>query len=450
MRVKRYIVDSMPEALQQIRADLGKNAVILNTKEIRSGGFLGMFGKKKIEVIAAVESTPPLTDTKNVPLTGAQTVQRMHEPAMYPKPNSISSSINRSSVAPVSSVATIEKENPYAASRTTDVAPPSPATSATYTSASNDAYASTSPLTVREPWPNEAGATPEQLMEEIRKMKRIMQKIAGEPEEPELPPAMVVWKKRLLAHEFLPQLADKIIEQAMQEYEKIGGELDMERANELIRDQLRKLILREPVREIADDTRVVHFVGPTGVGKTTTLAKLAALQTLKHHKDVAFVTADTYRIAAVEQLKTYANILNVPLEVVNSHQDLIKAFDMFRDKDLIFMDTAGRNFRNEMYVSELNSLLGSFEKSETYLVLSLTMKYRDMLAVAQNFAKFRVSNVLFTKLDETDSYGPVFNLLYDTNYRPSYIANGQNVPEDIAKLNADRLIELLMEEPAND
>lgn len=78
------------------------------------------------------------------------------------------------------------------------------------------------------------------------------------------------------------------------------------------------------------------------------------------------------------------------------------------------------------------------------------MKYRDMLAVAQNFAKFRVSNVLFTKLDETDSYGPVFNLLYDTNYRPSYIANGQNVPEDIAKLNADRLIELLMEEPAND
>src|SRR5690606_22594866 len=111
---------------------------------------------------------------------------------------------------------------------------------------------------VREPWPNEAGATPEQLMEEIRKMKRIMQKIAGEPEEPELPPAMVVWKKRLLAHEFLPQLADKIIEQAMQEYEKIGGELDMERANELIRDQLRKLILREPVREIADDTRVVH------------------------------------------------------------------------------------------------------------------------------------------------------------------------------------------------
>lgn len=123
MRVKRYIVDSMPEALQQIRADLGKNAVILNTKEIRSGGFLGMFGKKKIEVIAAVESTPPLTDTKNVPLTGAQTVQRMHEPAMYPQPNSISSSINRSSVAPVSSVATIEKENPYAASRTTDVAP---------------------------------------------------------------------------------------------------------------------------------------------------------------------------------------------------------------------------------------------------------------------------------------------------------------------------------------
>ena len=158
---------------------------------------------------------------------------------------------------------------------------------------------------------------------------------------------------------------------------------------------------------------MVHFVGPTGVGKTTTIAKLAAEQVLKYHRKVGFITSDTYRIAAIEQLKTYATILNVPLEVVFSPQDLTKAFHNLEECDVIFMDTAGRNFRNEMYVSELNSLLKTQGNSETILVLSLTTKYRDMRAITNNFNKFKLDKVLFTKMDETDSYGAIVNIVHE-------------------------------------
>ncbi|UUZ97287.1 AAA family ATPase [Paenibacillus sp. P25] len=190
---------------------------------------------------------------------------------------------------------------------------------------------------------------------------------------------------------------------------------------------------------------MAHFVGPTGVGKTTTIAKLAAEQVLKHQRKVGFITSDTYRIAAVEQLKTYATILNVPLEVVFSPLDLGKAFEQLKDRDLIFMDTAGRNFRNEMYVSELNALLQSRGQSETFLVLSLTTKYKDMKAITDNFSKFKLDKVLFTKMDETDSYGAIVNLIREYGIQTSYIADGQSVPDDIAELNEQRILDLMLE-----
>ncbi|MFH5183187.1 hypothetical protein ACHHV8_11460 [Paenibacillus sp. TAB 01] len=165
---------------------------------------------------------------------------------------------------------------------------------------------------------------------------------------------------------------------------------------------------------------------------------------LKYHRKVGFITSDTYRIAAVEQLRTYATILNVPLEVVFSPQDLPKAFEQLKDRDIIFMDTAGRNFRNEMYVSELNSLLHAGGKSETFLVLSLTTKYKDMKAIADNFSKFKLDKVLFTKMDETDSYGAVVNLVHDFQLQLSYVTNGQSVPDDISELSEQHIVDLLL------
>ncbi|MGG2201708.1 AAA family ATPase [Paenibacillus validus] len=225
-----------------------------------------------------------------------------------------------------------------------------------------------------------------------------------------------------------------------------AAELSETFVKQSLQRQLLAMLRMEGSKSIAADTRIAHFVGPTGVGKTTTIAKLAAEQVLKHHRKVGFITSDTYRIAAVEQLKTYATILNVPLEVVFSPSDLTKAFDNLKDCDLIFMDTAGRNFRNEMYVSELNALLKSSGKSETFLVLSLTTKYKDMKAITSNFSKFKLHKVLFTKMDETDSYGAILNLVREFGLQISYIANGQSVPDDIRVLQEQFIIDLILED----
>ncbi|MDT2264619.1 AAA family ATPase [Paenibacillus larvae] len=190
---------------------------------------------------------------------------------------------------------------------------------------------------------------------------------------------------------------------------------------------------------------MIHFVGPTGVGKTTTIAKLAAEQVLKHHKKAGFITSDTYRISAVEQLRTYANILGVPLEVVFSPQNLPRAFEALQDVDVIFMDTAGRNFRKELAVSELNALLQSCGETETYLVLSLTTKYEDIRVITENFIKFGVDKVLFTKMDETATYGTLVNLKRDFQLPFSYLTDGQNVPDDITLADEDKIVELLLE-----
>jgi flagellar biosynthesis protein FlhF len=201
---------------------------------------------------------------------------------------------------------------------------------------------------------------------------------------------------------------------------------------------------------IDPSARVVHFVGPTGVGKTTTIAKLAAEQTIKLGKKVGFITSDTYRIAAVDQLRTYANILNVPMEVVFSPMDLPKAYRQLAERDLILMDTAGRNFRSELHVSEVNSLLQSDQPGETVLVLSMTGKTADMVAIAERFIQYGVQKVLFTKLDETEVYGAILNLILQFELQPTHLASGQTVPDDIAPFQAGSYIAMLLGEARNE
>src|SRR5690606_1884729 len=134
--------------------------------------------------------------------------------------------------------------------------------------------------------------------------------------------------------------------------------------------------------------KFINFVGPTGVGKTTTIAKLAAQAVLKENKKVAFITTDTYRIAAIDQLKTYAELLQVPLEIIYEDKDFSIAIEKFRNYDLVFIDTAGRNYRDKKYIDDLKKLFGKKNAIHTYLVLSLSMKEEDMFTVAENFLDF--------------------------------------------------------------
>jgi flagellar biosynthesis protein FlhF len=426
MRVKRYVVDSMPDALQKIKTDLGKDAVILNTKEIRSGGFLGMFSKKKIEVIAATDTAAAPSPAKPTgPIVRAQPVKPSLTTSQVAQ-----SAYSRSPAITNTSIVDAEAQTNLVFPEVPDVLGPS--------------LVSAPPTKAQLPSTVAIKAREDVLLEELKQMKEFMHKLSVQSlHQSPIDPAVISLQQRLTDQEVEPILVHDIITKIVEEAKEIGITLTEESALESARNQLMQFFAGQS-KTMSNDTRIVHFVGPTGVGKTTTIAKLAAEQVLKYRRKVGFITSDTYRIAAVEQLKTYATILNVPLEVVFSAQDLSKAFEQLKDRDIIFMDTAGRNFRNEMYVSELNSLLQSGGKSETYLVLSLTTKYKDMKAITENFSKFKLDKVLFTKMDETDSFGSVINLVHDFKLQLSYVANGQSVPDDISLLAEQQIIDLIL------
>lgn len=438
MRVKRYVVDSMPDALQKIRTDLGKDAIILNTKEIRTGGFLGMFGKKKIEVIAAIDNTSsnavgaankvspqpqPHQQQKQQPLV-SQVYAAKSQPHQSDFPD-VPDVLGHVSVAnePVAPKYGVEPQAVLAQSYQT------------YTPASVNA-------------PNKISYQKDELLiEELKQMKEMMKKLTQASDVFALPEPLQKLEQRLSDQEVDPKLIRQIMDETIADFQLADEPVTDENALQIVKAKLGQVFHSEHSKKIAPNTRVVHFVGPTGVGKTTTIAKLAAEQVLKYQRKVGFITSDTYRIAAIEQLKTYATILNVPLEVVFSPQDLVKAFQNLADCDVIFMDTAGRNFRNEMYVSELNALLQTQGSSETILVLSLTTKYRDMKAITNNFNKFKLDKVIFTKMDETDSYGAIVNIVHEFSLQISYVTHGQSVPDDITELNEWQIIDLLLEEP---
>lgn len=471
MRVKKYIVDTMPEAMKKIRDELGNDAIILNQKEIKVSGFFGLFGKKKIEVIAAVD---PNVQT-----------QRPRSQAQTPSPISSQASAQTSQTRPVVqstpsnlnlNVASANQAygGQVSAGKARDAEPPatiptSPAATAAKAAppagSSTPASTATTAPVVKEAVPAEDNSVPvstlnkdeqkkqeDSILTEIKQMKEMMLKLstANREQQPN-PMSIQMMIDHLEGQEFDSHLIEEMIFFVKNEFEthQITEPTDQQ-VKELIRTQLEKIVYSNGVETIAPDTRIAHFVGPTGVGKTTTIAKLAADQVLNHKRKVGFITADTYRIAAVEQLRTYASILNAPIEVAMSPQDLIRAYESMKDLDIIFMDTAGRNFRNEMYVSELNTMLNSSSQSETYLVLSMTMKYSDMKAVTENFSRIRIDRLLFSKMDETASFGSIVNLIHQFAIPLSYFTHGQQVPNDIEVVREDRFIDRLMGEDMNE
>lgn len=251
--------------------------------------------------------------------------------------------------------------------------------------------------------------------------------------------------KTLLSNE----VSEKNINQILCEVEKFirpGISLDT-----ILSNVYQKLILRlgtpTTIKCSGKTPKVVFFIGPTGVGKTTTIAKIASKYKMEKNKKVAFLTADTYRIAATEQLRVYANILDAPLSIIYSVDELNEAVLQLSEYDLIFVDTAGFSHKNIEQKNDTRILINQLDEEyerEVFLVLSATTKLKDLMEISDSFHEISDYSIIFTKLDETTCYGNILNIKLHANADLSYVAYGQNVPEDLSVIDIQKVVKHLL------
>lgn len=219
----------------------------------------------------------------------------------------------------------------------------------------------------------------------------------------------------------------------------------------LLANIYQKMILKfgksEGITPASKGPKTVFFIGPTGVGKTTTIAKLASNYAVNENKKVVLLTMDTYRIAAAEQLRTYAQILEVPFRVIYTMEEMREAIEAFKEYDYIFVDTAGHSHQNETLLEEMKKHLESVAplvETQVFLVLSATTKYRDLLKIADNYKMVAQYQLIFTKLDETTTVGNLLNMKLHADTPIAYITCGQNVPNDIEPFNPQKTVKQLL------
>ncbi|MFS0672453.1 flagellar biosynthesis protein FlhF [Ornithinibacillus sp. 179-J 7C1 HS] len=368
MKVKKYVAPTMPEAMNQVRKELGSDAVILSSKEIEEGGFLGFFKKSKIEVIAALDKSP----VKQKQISNVK--------------------ISDASLKHVNSSSSVESD----------------------------------------------------LMNEIKNMRKILESQSTQQNIQRFSLDYQVVYQHLLDQEVDQDLAANIIENVVSKQNGNDNSIDTRTIAKEVKIEIETRLSDLSFVGIPNNAKIIHFVGPTGVGKTTTIAKVAANSMLQDKKKVAFITMDTYRIAAIDQLKTYAKILNTPVEVVYSVEDYKNAIEKLKSYDLILVDTAGRNYRDEQFVTELSKNILFQDNVVNYLVLSLTAKPKDVKEIYDNFHRINIKGFIFTKIDETTQYGSLINLPLIQKVDISYLTNGQEVPDNILKPTKEFISNLLV------
>ncbi|HDL19045.1 MAG TPA: flagellar biosynthesis protein FlhF [Bacteroidetes bacterium] len=264
---------------------------------------------------------------------------------------------------------------------------------------------------------------------------------------PEMPPDFIESYARLIKAGVNKQLAGTIIHNTDKKMSR-QGRSSRKYIKREISATILKLLESYPFSSRADpaDKKIKVMIGPTGVGKTTCIAKLSAIDKIYQQQKVGLISIDTYRIAAIEQLRTYANITKLPLEVVYSPAEMQTALTRLSDCEVIYIDTPGKSPQNGAALKEMLTYFRDCPSPETHLVLSLTSKEEYMKDVVERFSIFPLEKILFTKMDETGSFGSILGVLHKAKKPISFIATGQNVPDDIMKPGNDLLTKMMMGE----
>ncbi|MCW6070430.1 flagellar biosynthesis protein FlhF [Clostridium botulinum] len=404
MKIKKYVVNDMNEAMTRIRYELGADAIIISQRKIRKGGFLGLFSKKSLEVTAAIDnySTEKKYNSNTVNKinkgNNIEVIKRMLEE----RNNNVKydNNINHDTNALDRYKEILESKSEGAQNKSLK---------------------------------GKKFSESKDLMDEIRDLKKIVKDI-GKSEKSyadENSSLMKFFKDLDLEEEFIEEIIKKVgnLEENLEEREKI------------------KRVIEDTIDVRVNSVgKVTVLVGPTGVGKTTTIAKLAGKLSLIDKKKVGLITIDTYRIGAVEQLKTYADIMNIPFKVVFSIKDMEKAIIDLDYCDVILVDTTGRSSKNMMQISELRAFIEKIKEKSIHLVISASTKNKDIETIIKGYSILEYENIIITKLDETSIYGSILTILDKGKNPISFITTGQDVPDDIKEGNKEEIAKIVLGE----
>ena len=409
MIIKKFTGKTEAEATEAAKKELGSTLVIMNVREVKKKGLFAFLLPKQIEVTAALEEEAPARPQYGSILRTAADKEIRTE-----QQNLLAKNSTENIEKKLDSLQTLLE----------------------------------SQLNNRQSEKEESAKT-QDVPDAEEKEDKTQDMAAAEKKEEEKNPEQDKFIRllynKMLDNEMDEKYVNSILEDASKT-KKADLPFDYLLAN-IYQKMVLKFGRSEGITPSEEGPRIVLFIGPTGVGKTTTIAKLAGRYCVEEKKKVALLTADTYRIAAAEQLRTYANILETPFRIIYTPEELQAAVEDYWDCDYIFIDTAGRSHQNTDQLEKMKEMVAALKRPESYqvfLVLSATTKYRDLQKIADCYGKIADFELIFTKLDETEAVGNLLNMKLYTDAPIAYVTCGQNVPDDIGKVDAQKMAKQLL------
>lgn len=412
MIIKKFQGKTEADATEQAKKELGPNVVIMNVKNIKRKGFFAFLKPQLVEVTAALEE-------ENERVAYVKKEEPIKEEENIPVP------VNNAQ--PIFSQETIRQFELSASAKMVE----------------NNKEDGAKTNAIEEKLDNLQSLLEQKL--QTKEQEAAPAEVSADEKSAELMKFEKLLYNKMIENEVNETYANQIIEE-MEKNIKPNMPFDQALAN-IYQKMILKFGKPETITPAKSGPKTVFFIGPTGVGKTTTIAKIASKFSVEGKKKVALLTTDTYRIAAAEQLRTYADILEVPFRVIYTVEEIDNSLRDFKDYDYIFVDTAGHSHKNENQKANMNEFIHSVDgkvEKEAYLVLSATTKYRDLLSISDSYSEMTDYKLIFTKLDETLTLGNLLNLKLYTGAPLSYVTYGQNVPDDIEQFNPQKTVKMLL------
>ena len=409
MIIKKFTGKTEAEATEAAKKELGSTLVIMNVREVKKKGLFAFLLPKQIEVTAALEEEAPAR-----PQYGSILRTAADKEIRTKQQNLLAKNSTENIEKKLDSLQTLLE----------------------------------SQLNNRQSEKEESAKT-QDVPDAEEKEDKTQDMAAAEKKEEEKNPEQDKFIRllynKMLDNEMDEKYVNSILEDASKT-KKADLPFDYLLAN-IYQKMVLKFGRSEGITPSEEGPRIVLFIGPTGVGKTTTIAKLAGRYCVEEKKKVALLTADTYRIAAAEQLRTYANILETPFRIIYTPEELQAAVEDYWDCDYIFIDTAGRSHQNTDQLEKMKEMVAALKRPESYqvfLVLSATTKYRDLQKIADCYGKIADFELIFTKLDETEAVGNLLNMKLYTDAPIAYVTCGQNVPDDMEAFNPQKTVKQIL------